>query len=237
MDGKHGSLPIAGPEAGETAIDPVCGMTVVKSSAKHTLDHDGVRYYFCSRSCRDKFAANPSTFRAHSRSSSIPAPPLLKRQPLARPSHDAIYVCPMHPEVRQRGPGSCPKCGMALEPRIASRPEEQLNTPAPCIRRSCRHEPGLCPICGMALEPRTVTAEEANPELVDMIRRFWVSLALTVPLFLSPCRGCSSPSRFAPGLPRRAVRFVEFALATPVVLVGRLAVFRADVAVVCQSLA
>ena len=59
MNAQHG-LPQV--EAAETAIDPVCGMTVVKSSAKHTLDHDGVRDYFCSRSCHDKFAANPSTF-------------------------------------------------------------------------------------------------------------------------------------------------------------------------------
>ena len=95
----------------------------------------------------------------------------------------SIYTCPMDPEVRQSEPGSCPKCGMALEPAEPAGPLDPHRVDLP-------HAPGsgagsnrvICPKCGMALEPRTVyAAEEENPELVDMRRRFWVSLVLTVP--------------------------------------------------------
>jgi Cu+-exporting ATPase len=102
------------PEDGDSAIDPVCGMTVAKAGAKHRYSHDGTEYYFCCQSCLDKFAANPQQYlggdgklacgHAHHVGTSQPARP------------DAIYICPMHPEVRQVGPGTCPKCGMALEP-------------------------------------------------------------------------------------------------------------------------
>ena len=220
MDGKHGSLPIAGPEGGETAIDPVCGMTVVKSSAKHTLDHDGVRYYFCSRSCHDKFAANPSAFRA-TPSEQQPTGSAPTEKAAARPaSHDAIYVCPMHPEVRQQGPGSCPKCGMALEPESPLPAGERIEYTCPMHPEIVRDKPGNCPKCGMALEPRTVTAEEANPELLDMSRRFWVSLALTVPLFLLAMSRMLFAEQFAHRVSSETLGYVEFALATPVVLWG-----------------
>src|SRR2546427_5653521 len=130
---------------------------------------------------------------------------------------DRIYICPMHPEVRQRGPGNCPKCGMTLEPMVAARPATKWT--CPMHPQIVRDEPGSCPICGMALEPMTVTADEGrNPELVDMTRRFWIGLALTVPLLTSmvgdrlpgePLRHLISP---------RVSAWVQLVLATPVVL-------------------
>ena len=99
---------------------------------------------------------------------------------------DRIYTCPMHSEVRQRGPGTCPKCGMALEPVVAGPRTEWT---CPMHPQIVRDAPGSCPICGMALEPRTVGADDGpNPELVDMTRRFWIGLA-------SRCR--CSPSSWA----------------------------------------
>src|SRR2546427_6469397 len=130
---------------------------------------------------------------------------------------DRIYICPMHPEVRQRGPGNCPKCGMTLEPMVAARPRTEWT--CPMHPQIVRDAPGSCPICGMALEPRTVGAVEGpDPELVDMTRRFWIGLALTVPLLASmvgdtlpgePLRQLISP---------RVSAWVQLALATPVVL-------------------
>ena len=87
------------------AIDPVCGMTVDPHTAKHRAEHYGHSYYFCSAGCRTKFIANPQKF-------------LGEREP-EPVAEGAIYTCPMHPEIRQTGPGACPICGMALEPEIA----------------------------------------------------------------------------------------------------------------------
>src|ERR1700736_1228965 len=95
----------------------------------------------------------------------------------------AAYVCPMCPEVRESKPGACPSCGMALEPD--SPITARIEYTCPMHPEIVRSEPGSCPICGMALEPRTVSAVEVeNPELRDMSRRFWVSLALTAPLLI-----------------------------------------------------
>jgi P-type Cu+ transporter len=95
----------------------------------------------------------------------------------------AIYTCPMHPEIRQRGPGSCPQCGMALEPVVAPAVTVKTQWTCPMHPQIVRDAPGSCPICGMTLEPRTVSgAEGPDPELVDMTRRFWIGLVLTLPL-------------------------------------------------------
>ncbi|MCI0419412.1 MAG: copper-translocating P-type ATPase [Acidobacteria bacterium] len=126
----------------------------------------------------------------------------------------------MHPEVRQLGPGLCPKCGMALEPasvnvEVATKTEYTC----PMHPEVVKDKPGSCPLCGMALEPRVVTLEEeANPELQDMTRRFWTSLVLTVPVFLL------GMSEMVPGQPlqhalsSRLLTWIQMALATPVVL-------------------
>jgi P-type Cu+ transporter len=131
---------------------------------------------------------------------------------------DRIYTCPMHPEVRQREPGSCPKCGMALEPVVASGPSRTEWT-CPMHPQIVRDKPGSCPICGMALEPRTAGAVEGpDPELVDMARRFWIGLVLTLPL-LAFVMGA-----MLPGQPLRHLiagqvsAWLQFVLATPVVL-------------------
>ncbi len=134
----------------------------------------------------------------------------------------ASYVCPMDPEVRENKPGPCPKCGMALEAEFISPfPATKTEYICPMHPEIVRQEPGSCPLCGMALEPRTVTLEEeANPELEDMTRRFWISAVLSVPvLFLAM-------SDMIPGQPvQHAVSFrllswIQLLLATPVVLWG-----------------
>ena len=102
----------AGPRhgAGPAAIDPVCGMSVDPHTSTLKVEHGGHTYYFCSAGCRTKFIANPAKYLD---------PELIKAAADAQPK-DAIYTCPMHPEIRQAGPGSCPICGMALEPLLAS---------------------------------------------------------------------------------------------------------------------
>ncbi len=142
-------------------------------------------------------------------------------QAVAAPSGASrIYTCPMHPEVENPGPGSCPKCGMGLEPATVAAPATSTEWTCPMHPEVVRDEPGSCPICGMALEPRTVTAEEEeNPELVDMTRRFWVSAVLTLPLVIL-AMGRHLPGDFVAELVGQGADWVELALATPVVLWG-----------------
>ena len=128
------------------------------------------------------------------------------------------YTCPMHPEIKQAGPGSCPKCGMALEQVTVTAPSKRREYTCPMHPQIVRDTPGSCPICGMALEPREVAAEETNPELINMTRRFWISVALAVPMLALMVSG------FLPSMPMqhmfsaRVWAWIEFALATPVVL-------------------
>ena len=156
------------------AHDPVCGMKVDPSKAAASVEHQGVTVYFCSQGCAAKFRAAPEKYAP---AKPVTAPP----HPAGKPEPQGEYTCPMHPEIKQMGPGSCPKCGMALE-------------------------------------PREVTAEEANPELTDMTRRFWISVALAAPML------ALMVSAFLPSMPMqhlfsaRAWAWIEFALATPVVL-------------------
>ena len=95
----------AAPPGDGKAVDPVCGMTVTVETAKHTAEHDGETFYFCSAGCKTKFDARPAVF----------LDPALKDEPAA--AEDDVYTCPMHPEIEQIGPGTCPICGMALEPK------------------------------------------------------------------------------------------------------------------------
>ena len=153
-------------DASTGVLDPVCGMTVDPHTAKHRADHRGHTYYFCSAGCRTKFVADPQKY-------------LGEREP-EPVAEGTIYTCPMHPEIRQVGPGSCPICGMALEPEIAA--------------------PDTGP----------------NPELVDMTRRFWIGLVLTLPVFTLEMGGhLVGPHNWVePALSS----YVQFAFATPVVL-------------------
>src|SRR4051812_29733904 len=90
-----------------TVKDPVCGMNVDPHAAQHRATHEGHPFYFCSAGCRSKFVAEPRKY-------------LTNAAPSAPVDEDAIYTCPMHPEIRQAGPGNCPICGMALEPLVVT---------------------------------------------------------------------------------------------------------------------
>jgi P-type Cu+ transporter len=149
-----------------SAIDPVCGMTIDPQGAKNRADHGGRTYYFCCTGCRTKFVADPQKY-------------LGERQPESVPE-GTVYTCPMHPEIRQIGPGSCPICGMALEPEIA--------------------RPDIGP----------------NPELVDMMRRFWIGLVLTLPVFILEMGAHIAGAHN--WVEPTSSNYVQFAFATPVVL-------------------
>jgi Cu+-exporting ATPase len=136
-------LPLAQPP-GPATIDPVCGMTVDPASAPASVEHEGNKYYFCNPHCAHKFHADPARY-LHGGARPEPMETPAASLP---PGGKVEYVCPMHPEIVRDRPGSCPKCGMALEPRVAS------------------------------------ADEGPNPELVDMRRRFWIGVVLTVPLIV-----------------------------------------------------
>jgi Cu+-exporting ATPase len=130
-----------------------------------------------------------------------------------------VYTCSMHPEIRRDTPGNCPKCGMALEKTVesASSAKEYV---CPMHPEIIRKEPGFCPKCGMALEPREVPEGEENLELIDMSRRFWVSLMLSLPVFMMAMIHDMMPELAARLLPPRPMQWFEFVLSTPVVLWG-----------------
>jgi P-type Cu+ transporter len=107
---------------GKKAIDPVCGMTVDPATSKHRHEHHGEIFHFCSNGCRTKFAADPAKY-------------LEKKEPPPEMPAGTIYTCPMHPEVRQEGPGTCPICGMALEPAVVSLDDAQNPELADMTRR------------------------------------------------------------------------------------------------------
>jgi len=164
------SAPASAPAAApEQPTDPVCGMKVDPSSAAGTYEHAGTKHYFCSKHCLEQFKADPGKYLDKS---AAPAP-------VAAPKH-AQYTCPMHPEIVQIGPGSCPLCGMAL-----------------------------VPIAG------TGTADDS--ELRDLTRRFWLGVVLSLPLVvlaMAPMLGMHEPFGLAP----RQRGWVELTLGTPVVL-------------------
>jgi Cu+-exporting ATPase len=181
MEHKHDLAIDPAQAVAALAKDPVCGMSVDPATARHRAEHGGATYNFCCNGCREKFIADPAKYLAasgrpahdhghhhHASAPSSPAPP------------GAIYTCPMHPEVRQDHPGSCPICGMALEPEIAG------ETTGP------------------------------SAELVDMKRRFWIALALSIPVFAIAMAGhFGGLDRF---LPAEISNWIELALATPVAL-------------------
>ena len=191
--------------------DPVCGMKVDPSEAAASIEHHGATVYFCSENCAAKFRAAPEKY-VQAKPGAAPSHPTAKTEPQEE------YTCPMHPEVKQTGPGSCPKCGMALEPAAAPAPTKRSEYTCPMHPQIVRDGPGSCPICGMALEPREITSEDSNPELVNMTRRLWISVVLAVPML------ALMVSAFLPSMPMqhlftaRAWGWIEFALATPVVI-------------------
>ncbi|HXZ41847.1 MAG TPA: heavy metal translocating P-type ATPase [Terriglobales bacterium] len=195
--------------------DPVCGMEVDRSTAKNKIDHSGRPYYFCSAGCLEKFRADPQRYLKSAELAQIAPAPVKKAAEKA-----TSYVCPMCPEVRQTKPGPCPSCGMALEPEMPMAATRTEYT-CPMHPEIVRPGPGSCPICGMALEPRTMSArEEENPELRDMTRRFWISLALTAPLLAIAMADMLPGMPVQRALPVGWLPWIELLLATPVVLWG-----------------
>jgi Cu+-exporting ATPase len=193
--------------ATRAGVDPVCGMQVDPATTEHRTVHNGTTYAFCCRGCLEKFTQDPERYLDGSTAA-------------ARTPTGDVYTCPMHPEVEQQGPGSCPQCGMALEPKAVKAPKTKTQYTCPMHPEVVQDEPGSCPKCGMALEPMTVSEEEEDdPELRDMTRRFWVSVVLTLPvLFLAMGDYVGLPVHvwIAP----RLGKWLEFILATPVVLWG-----------------
>ena len=128
-----------------------------------------------------------------------------------------VFTCPMHPEVRQVGPGSCPKCGMALEPDVPIAPAARREWTCPMHPEIVKDAPGSCPICGMALEPRDIAVEEAeNPELADMQRRLWIAALLAAPLIAIVMVDMVAGHPVSALLGARGRTLLELALATPV---------------------
>jgi Cu+-exporting ATPase len=216
----------------------------VGNDTPHKFVFEGTEYLFCCGGCQSAFEKNPSKYLTpdstveHAHSAHVPSShhdrPAVSIPGATASRASEQYTCPMHPEVRQSTPGACPKCGMALEPVAPTPAPTKTEWTCPMHPEIVRDAPGSCPICGMALEPRTVSAEEpVNPELVDMTRRFWVSVVLTIPLLVM------AMGEMVSGRPLlgSATGWVELALASPVVLWGGFAFFeRAWQSVVHRSL-
>ena len=183
-------------------------MTVTRES-EHHHQHEDVDYFFCSAGCKQKFSGDPVHYLT----------PPDEREVVAAPE-GTVYGCPMDPEVKQDHPGPCPICGMALEPIGLVLPTTITEYTCPMHPEVVQDHPGSCPKCGMALEPRFIQVEEKNEELIDMSRRFWVSLVLSVPVFLLAMMTDMLPGLMPAGLSMEAVQWTEFVLATPVVLWG-----------------
>ena len=199
----------------QQGLDPVCGMNVDVAAPAATLLHEGTTYLFCSTHCLEKFKASPGSFTGAGITKPEQTPTLASESDLKT----NIFTCPMHPEIQQQGPGPCPKCGMALEPLIAATLVERVEYTCPMHPEIVQDTPGPCPKCGMALESRTMAVEEGeNPELVDMRRRFRLSLVLTIPEFII------AMGHMLPGHPLAALAsprtygWIELLLASPVVL-------------------
>jgi Cu+-exporting ATPase len=212
--------------------DPVCGMNV-GSNSPHRDVHAGTSHLFCSAHCLSEFRQEPGKYTGtapaegeHDKKDAGPDESSASAadsrvDPSGGKKGVGGYTCPMHPEVRQPGPGSCPKCGMALEPVAPVAAATRTEWVCPMHPEVVRDAPGDCPKCGMALEPRTAAAgEEENAELVDMRRRFWVGVALTIPLV------AVAMGEHLPGHPLARIAtmstlgWLQLVLATPVVLWG-----------------
>jgi Cu+-exporting ATPase len=183
-------------------------MTVTPASEHHYAWHN-TDYYFCCQGCQTKFAADPEHY-------------LNPPEPAASTTSTGsqIHICPMCPEVRQQGAGACPSCGMALEPEALQPLATRTEYTCPMHPEIVQDTPGNCPKCGMALEPRTITVEEKNAELIDMTRRFRVATVLALPVFIIAMLTDMAPGILPAGLSLHTIQWVEFALATPVVLWG-----------------
>jgi Cu+-exporting ATPase len=199
--------------ARRTQTDPVCGMEVDVSAPAGKHDHEGTTYLFCSRHCLERFRADPAKYLGEGAGrEAMPSPSL------ASPAAGATYLCPMDPEVVSDRPGACPKCGMAFEPKVPVAAKRTWT--CPMHPEVVQDRPGTCPKCGMALEPTAGEAEEENPELRDMTRRFWVSAVLALPMVVVGMAEFLPNNPFMPIMHAAWFNWAELALATPIVLYG-----------------
>jgi Cu+-exporting ATPase len=197
------------PDPGTNVTDPICGMQFPPEKAAGKLAYEGKTYYFCNKSCLEKFRLDPLKYLAPVKPSIVQIAPCCEKKADA-----ALYTCPMDPEIRRSVPGPCPKCGMALEPLMAAS-VFRTDYICPMHPEIVRDTPADCLICGMTLEPRTTSlAEEQNPELTAMKRRFWISLLLTLPVFLIAMGEMAMHSSVKGGI------WIQFLFSTPVVLWG-----------------
>ena len=197
-------------QSNEPALDVVCGMTVLPATAAGSVEHAGKTWYFCGKSCLAKFTADPAKYDG----TQLIEPPLTK----AIVALSGKYICPMDPEVEADRPGACPKCGMALEPADHAASLQSTKYTCPMHPEIVRDQPGDCPICGMVLEAMQVATEAANPELDSMTRRFWIGLGLTLPLLAVMLFDLGSKHPLAEYISVNRLAWLEFAVATPVVL-------------------
>jgi Cu+-exporting ATPase len=201
----------------QTHTDPVCGMQV-SSDSSYQAEHQGQPYYFCSEHCQHKFQQQPQQYlEQESSPHQHDAGCDDGSCELPTSQHAQQYTCPMHPEVVQDHPGSCPKCGMALEATgipVSSKTEYTC----PMHPEVVQDHPGSCPKCGMALEPRTVSAEEDTSELDDMSRRFWIGAVFALPVFIIAMLVDMAPDLMPASISLHSVQWLQCLLATPVVL-------------------
>ncbi|HUP25486.1 MAG TPA: heavy metal translocating P-type ATPase [Thermoanaerobaculia bacterium] len=203
-------LPSRNRPAAETAIDPVCGMTVDPAKARFHSEYRDETIYFCAERCKTRFDADPESFLGAKRGAAPAAG-------TADAPAGTKWICPMDPEVESDRPGVCPKCGMALEPDMPSVPATRTEWTCPMHPEIVREEPGSCPICGMALEPRTVQVEEApNPEYVDMKRRLWISTPLALATLVIAMGEMIPGDPLGRWLSPQLRIWLQLALATPV---------------------
>ena len=204
----------------ETFTDPVCGMKVSEATAAAIAERDGRTHYFCSTHCRDKFVLENNREGAVEpldRHAENHLPTEITSASTARNS-EARYFCPMCEGVESSAPGICPKCGMGLERNpLYFSPRLTIYT-CPMHPQIEQDHPGICPICGMTLEAKNavVTTDQENDELRDMTRRFWIGMALSLPVFLLAMWHVFP---FAPHWVQSDwSRWTQFILSTPVVL-------------------
>ncbi len=223
--------------------DPVCGMSVTEDS-KHSAEHQGQHYYFCSEGCLSKFTTAPEQYLTKEKSEKKGSCCCSsKKEGEPKPaekshsccddkhhSHDgakradqpvdesAIYTCPMHPEIEQQGPGSCPKCGMALEPKGVPLVATKTQYTCPMHPEIIQDHPASCPKCGMALEAMTVAVDEDTSELDDMNRRFKIGALFAIPVFLSAMAAEFWPEAMAELIDPSLRQWIEMILSAPVVI-------------------
>jgi Cu+-exporting ATPase len=192
-------------------IDPVCNMTIEDKDAVGTSTYKWATYYFCSQSCKEEFDKNPDAFVGEK----------VSEQKEEVSEGVTVYTCPMHPEIKETKHVPCPKCGMALEPIAPVVSLTKTEWTCPMHPEIILDAPGSCPICGMALEPRTILLEEEkNPELINMMRRFKVSVVLTVPVVFIAMHHVIPGFSLEHYISPTVLRLLELFFATPVVLWG-----------------